>query len=67
MEIKSRVRAFTTGDGKMAAIQILKFETEDDADSYSKAWNGNSSFNNRRSTGLNDVKFVKVGETVFWR
>ena len=58
------VRGFVTGSGKMAEIQILAFDSKDDADAYGKAWNSNSGWNNRRSGGLNDVHFVKVGENV---
>jgi len=35
-EIKETVRAVSSGDGKMACIQILKFQNEDDADLYRK-------------------------------
>ncbi len=58
------IRGFVTGSGKMAAIQILAFESTDDADAYGKAWNNNSGWNNRRSGGLNDVSFVKIGENI---
>ncbi len=57
-------RGFVTGDGKMAAMQILKFESKDDAEAYGRAWNNNSGWNNRRSGGLNDVNFQKVGENI---
>ena len=61
-ETAVRYRGVTSGDGKMACTQILKFDSEDDANAYCAAWNNNSGFNNRRSGGLNDIKFVKVGE-----
>jgi hypothetical protein len=43
-------------------MQILKFDSDAEADAYVKTWNNNSGFNNRRSGGLNDIKFTKVGE-----
>ena len=58
------VRGFVTGSGKMAAIQILSFDNKDDADAYNRAWNSNSGWNNRRSGGLNDVRFTKLGENI---
>ena len=61
-ETSVRYRGVTSGDGKMACTQILKFDSEDDANAYCAAWNNNSGFNNRRSGGLNDIKFIKVGE-----
>ena len=48
----------------MAAIQILSFDSPEDADLYRKAWNANSGWNNRRSGGLNDVTFRKVAENI---
>jgi hypothetical protein len=37
-EISETIRAVSSGDGKMACIQILKFESEEDADLYRKGW-----------------------------
>ena len=61
-ESSVRYRGVTTGDGKMACMQILKFDSEAEAQAYVSAWNNNSGFNNRRSGGLNDIKFEKRGE-----
>lgn len=61
-EKKSVIRAFTTGEGKMACIQFLEFESEADADEYARIWEGNRGWNNRRLGGLNSIKFRKVGE-----
>ena len=57
-ETAVRYRGVTTGDGKMACMQILKFDSNDEAEAYVSAWNNNSGFNNRRSGGLNDIKFT---------
>ena len=56
------LRAVTTGDGKMAAITILKFDSKEDADMYVSAYNANTGWNNRRTGGINDVKHTLVGE-----
>ena len=58
------VRGFVTGDGKMAAMQILRFKTEADADQYGRNWNNNSGWCNRRTGSMNDVYFEKVGENI---
>ena len=57
-ETAVRYRGVTTGDGKMACMQILKFDSDAEANAYVSAWNNNSGFNNRRSGGLNDIKFT---------
>lgn len=58
------IRGFVTGSGKMSEMQILAFDSKEDAELYGKAWNSNSGWNNRRSGGLNDVMFSKVGENI---
>ena len=58
------IRGFVTGSGKMAAMQILSFNNREDAEQYGRAWNSNSGWNNRRSGGLNDVQFTKLGENI---
>jgi len=61
-EISETIRAVSSGDGKMACIQILKFNNEDDADLYRKGWDQWSGWNNQRSGSVHDVAFTKVGE-----
>ena len=56
------LRAVTTGDGKMAAITILKFKSENDADAYVKSFNSNTGWNNRRTGGMNDIEHQLVAE-----
>ena len=58
------IRGFVTGDGKMAAMQILKFSSESDANQYGKNWNNNSGWQNRRTGSMNDIRFEKVGENL---
>ena len=61
-EIKETIRAVSSGDGKMACIQILKFQSEDDAELYRKGWDQWSGWNNQRSGSVHDIAFTKVGE-----
>ena len=61
-EISETVRAVSSGDGKMACIQILKFQNEDDAHNYGKAWDQWSGWNNQRKGSLNSIYFEKIGE-----
>ena len=58
------IRGFVTVDGKMAAMQILKFKNTSDADQYGKNWNNNSGWQNRRTNSMNDIHFEKVGENI---
>ena len=58
------IRGFLTGDGKMAAMQIFKFNDSASADEYGRNWNNNSGCNNRRTGSMNDVYFEKVGENI---
>ena len=61
-ETQEVIRAFTTGDGKMASIQILKFENKEQASLYRKGWDQWSGWNTQRSGSIHDVRFTKVGE-----
>ena len=58
------IRGFVTGDGKMAAMQILKFKNASDAEQYGKNWNNNSGWQNKRTGSMNDIYFEKVGENI---
>ena len=61
-ESSVRYRGVTTGDGKMASIQILKFEDKEQAILYKKGWDQWSGWNNQRSGSIHDVRFTKIGE-----
>ena len=58
------IRGFVTGDGKMAAMQILKFKNRSDAEQYGKNWNNDSGWQNKRTGSMNDIYFEKVGENI---
>lgn len=45
----------SSGDGKMATVTILRFESKDNADAYMSAW--------RASTGMNRGKSCQMGNT----
>ena len=63
-ETAPEIRGFVTGDGKMAAMQILRFKSRQDADQYGKNWNNNSGWQNKRTGSVNDIYFEKVGENI---
>ena len=48
----------------MAAMQILRFKSESDANQYGSNWNNNSGWQNRRTGSMNDVYFEKVAENL---
>mgnify|MGYP001223532731 FL=1 len=58
------LRAVTTGNGKMAAISILSFDSESDANEYCRRYSANTGWNNRRTGGLNDIKHTLLAENL---
>lgn len=65
-----RYLATTAGDGKMAGVTILKFETEADREAYKKAFANNSGANIGKScqlgshlTPMSGIKFSTVQKT----
>jgi hypothetical protein len=62
--------ACAAGDGKSQGITILKFESEEDRDAYSKAWLNNSGAHKGKScqlgthlTPMGGIKFTTVQKT----
>ena len=58
-----------SADGKMGAISILAFESNEDREKYRKAWNNNNGMNRGKvaalspsNTPMTGMKFRKVGE-----
>ncbi len=69
-ETKEVIRAFTTGDGKMASIQILKFEDKEQASLYKKVGiNGADGTTVARglSTMCGSPRLVRTAETPITR
>ena len=58
------LRAVTTGSGKMAAISILSFDSNEDANEYCRKHAANTGWNNRRTGGLNDIKHSLFAENI---
>ena len=63
-ETAVRYRGVVTGDGKMAAISIIKFESEADANDYVKSYNSSSGWNARKENRCNQIKFNHVGANI---
>jgi hypothetical protein len=59
-----RYRGVVAGDGKMAAISIIKFESESDADAYVKSFNASSGSNARKTNNCNQIKFEHMGVNI---
>ena len=58
------------GDGKMAGVTILKFETDSDREAYAKAHRNNSGYNKGKEcqlgthlTPMSGIKFTTVQKT----
>jgi len=63
-ETSVRYRGVVSGDGKMAAISIVKFESNEDAEAYVKSFNASSGWGARKTNRCNDIKFEHVGVNI---
>ena len=63
-ETSVRYRGVIAGDGKMAAISIVRFENEADADDYVKSFNASSGSNARKTNRCNNIRFQHVGANI---
>lgn len=63
-ETSVRYRGVVSGDGKMAAISIVKFENEDDAEAYVKSFNASSAFGGRKTNRCNSINFKHIGTNI---
>jgi len=63
-ETAVRYRGVVSGDGKMAAISIVKFENEADADDYVKSFNSCGSFGGRKTNRCNNIRHTHVGSNM---
>ena len=60
-ETTVKYRGVVSGDGKMAAISIVKFESDADADAYVRSFNSCGSFGGRKTNSCNSIKHEHVG------
>jgi len=58
------LRGVVSGSGKMAAISIVRFQNEDDANAYVKSFNASSAFGNRKTNRCNSIPFEHVGVNI---
>ncbi len=63
-ETAVRYRGVISGDGKMAALSIVKFESEADADAYVRSFNSCGSFGGRKTNNCNSIKHEHVGSNM---
>ena len=56
-----KYRGVISGDGKMAALSIVKFESDADADAYVRSFNSCGSFGGRKTNNCNSIKHEHVG------
>ena len=63
-ETTVRYRGVVSGSGKMAAISIVKFETESDADEYVRSFNSCGSFGGRKTNKCNNIKHTHIGSNI---
>ena len=60
-ETAVRYRGVVSGDGKMAAISIVKFDSESDAESYVRSFNASGAFGGRKTNNCNTIRHQHVG------
>lgn len=54
-------RGVIAGSGKMAAISIVRFDNDGDADAYVRSFNASSAFGGRKTNRCNSIKHEHVG------
>ena len=57
-------RGVVAGSGKMAAISIVRFQNNEDADDYVRSFNYSSAFGNRKTNRCNSIPFEHVGVNI---
>ena len=60
-ETTVRYRGVVSGNGKMAAISIVKFDNDMDADRYVRSFNECGSFTGRKTNVCNTITHYHVG------
>ena len=63
-ETAVRYRGVISGDGKMAALSIVKFESNEDAEAYVRSFNSSGAFGKRKMNRCNEIKFEHVGANI---
>ena len=58
------LRGVVSGSGKMAAISIVRFENEQDANDYVRSFNASSAFGGRKTNRCNSIPFEHVGVNI---
>jgi len=57
-------RGVIAGSGKMAAISIVRFQNDADADDYVKSFNSSSAFGNKKTNRCNSIPFEHVAVNI---
>lgn len=58
------LRGVVAGSGKMAAISIVRFQNEHDADDYVRSFNSSSAFGHQKTNRCNSISFEHVGVNI---
>ena len=57
-------RGVVSGSGKMAAISIVRFQNNEDADDYVRSFNASSGWGSRKTNRCNSIPFEHVGVNI---
>ncbi len=63
-ETTVRYRGVISGDGKMAALSIVQFESNEDAEAYVRSFNSSGAFGKKKMNRCNEIKFKHVGANI---
>ena len=63
-ETHVKYRGVISGDGKMAAMSIVAFDSNDDADAYVRTFNASGAFGGRKRNNCNQIKHRHIGANV---
>ena len=58
------LRGVVSGSGKMAAISIVRFKNENDADAYVRSFNASSAWGGKKTNRCNSIPFEHVGVNI---
>ena len=59
-----RYRGVVSGSGKMSAISIVKFDSEEDAERYVRSFNSCGAFGIRKTNSCNSIKHSHIGTNI---
>jgi len=63
-ETAVKYRGVVSGSGKMSAISIVKFSSDEDAERYVRSFNASGAFGINKTNSCNSIKHTHVGSNI---